>query len=669
MSQILLDASKHSIKSVTIFSSSKAEVIRNFSVDLEKGHNEVQISCLPSSIDTESARVTGLGDAVLFDVVCKISDEKKHSKHKYAGAGTSLTRKKALLESEKKIKGHEADMFAQFGYTLNAENQTASDVESFLDKFVGRSRNILRDIAKLDEEMSEVDDEHAELERKIMQDRKRAPTHGQVTAVIMAKNAGTIQMTLTYMVSGASWTPTYDLRATTEGGKPPKTVTLHYRAAIVQNTGEDWTSANLSLSTASPGIFTQLPTLRSLRIVPLHNIGFKSNNIFPQQFSQQTQPVASGLFGQPAQQQQQQQASGFGAFGQRPGGTSTGGLFGGASNSTNSTSLFGSTSGVTLPGITSLFGSTSTAPTGGFGSSPAPQPAATQGAQPGESNQGEDNWTTVDAISGGDAQETDGNEPTVGSWSSPTTSVTESAVASSFRIDDLCSIPSDNSSHKVTVAVLPFEANVHYVAVPRATPVAFLQCAVTNTSEYRLLRGPVNIYMDESPVSKTSISDVNPEETFRCTLGPDPSLRIKLIRLPRTLTTVGSAFAAQTTSASYKFRLLIQNTHTFPVRDIILRDSIPLPSAENTSNSQIKVVLKEPVGLSEATPGTLVDVKKADAGSGSSAKVRWENLTGDKEGKFEWVLNIGAGEEVKVESEYEVRAPSDFKWTLQESLF
>ena len=105
------------------------------------------------------------------------------------------------------------------------------------------------------------------------------------------------------------------------------------------------------------------------------------------------------------------------------------------------------------------------------------------------------------------------------------------------------------------------------------------------------------------------------------------------------------------------------------MRDIILRDSIPLPAAENATNSQIKVVLKEPASLSETTPGTLAEVKKAEAGSNSSAKVRWENFTGDKEGRFEWVMNVGAGEEVKVESEYEVRAPSDFKWTLQQSTF
>jgi len=384
------------------------------------------------------------------------------------------------------------------------------------------------------------------------------------------------------------------------------------------------------------------------------------------------------------------------SFGAQPA-SSMGGLFKGSAvpsvglapqqigfsaNPSSTSSLFGSTSTTTVPAnppqdATSLFGSESTAvPTNPGTSLPFAGGAAGHtgtslfgSTQPAEKSQTDDSWTTVDAISGGNAQESVGDGANPGSWSSPATSVTESAVASSFRIDGLCSIPSDSSSHKATVAVLPFEADVHYVAVPRTTPVAFLQCAVTNTSEYRLLHGPVSVYMDESPVSRTYISDVNPEETFRCTLGPDPSLRIKLIRLPRTVTTVGSAFAAQTTSASYKHRLTVQNTHTFPVKDLILRDSVPLPPAEGSTNSQIKIVLKGPVGLSEAAAGVLVDVKNAQAGSNSSAKVRWEKYTGDKEGKFEWVLNVDAGEDIKVETEYEVRAPSDFNWTLQESIF
>ena len=167
---------------------------------------------------------------------------------------------------------------------------------------------------------------------------------------------------------------------------------------------------------------------------------------------------------------------------------------------------------------------------------------------------------------------------------------------------------------------------------------------------------------------------------FKCTLGPDPSLRVILTKVPRTTSTTGSAFAAQTTCATYRQRIKVQNTHTFPIKDLLLRDAVPLPFAENQqqqpgvaaanqNNSNIKVVLKEPAGLSEARAGEAIEVKKKTGtklGANSSAKVRWEGRTGDKDGKYQWVLCLGAGEEVEVESEYEVRAPSDFSWVLQE---
>ncbi len=149
------------------------------------------------------------------------------------------------------------------------------------------------------------------------------------------------------MVGGAAWSPSYDLRASTEGGKPPKTVTLHYRAAIIHNSGEDWTNINLSLSTASPGLFTQIPILRSLRIVPGHSPGFRQHNnvlpgVFPQMHKLQQSQVS--LFGQ-----QQMPARPSGAFS----------VFGGsrpldvpANPHQGTTSPFGASSS-NLPGVTS----------------------------------------------------------------------------------------------------------------------------------------------------------------------------------------------------------------------------------------------------------------------------------------------------------------------------
>ncbi len=65
-----------------------------------------------------------------------------------------------------------------------------------------------------------------------------------------------------YMVPGARWSPSYSV-ALGAGGKGAE---LSLRAAVAQRSGEDWTGARLILSTADAAAWTELPTLKSVRI-------------------------------------------------------------------------------------------------------------------------------------------------------------------------------------------------------------------------------------------------------------------------------------------------------------------------------------------------------------------------------------------------------------------
>lgn len=62
-----------------------------------------------------------------------------------------------------------------------------------------------------------------------------------------------------------------------------------------------------------------------------------------------------------------------------------------------------------------------------------------------------------------------------GSWTETKAIVVEGAVSSSFRIEGNCTIPSEATAHKATIAVLTFNAQINHVAVPRSAPSAFLQ--------------------------------------------------------------------------------------------------------------------------------------------------------------------------------------------------
>ena len=59
----------------------------------------------------------------------------------------------------------------------------------------------------------------------------------------------------------AGWTPIYDARLITGGKNKEASLTIARRASITQESGEDWTDADLTLSTTRPGGTTSAPEL------------------------------------------------------------------------------------------------------------------------------------------------------------------------------------------------------------------------------------------------------------------------------------------------------------------------------------------------------------------------------------------------------------------------
>jgi uncharacterized protein (TIGR02231 family) len=64
-------------------------------------------------------------------------------------------------------------------------------------------------------------------------------------------------LSISYLISGASWYPSYDARATEDG----RSVELTCKAVVQQSTGEDWDQAHFTLSTIQPYLVRQKPAL------------------------------------------------------------------------------------------------------------------------------------------------------------------------------------------------------------------------------------------------------------------------------------------------------------------------------------------------------------------------------------------------------------------------
>jgi hypothetical protein len=77
--------------------------------------------------------------------------------------------------------------------------------------------------------------------------------------------------------------------------------------------------------------------------------------------------------------------------------------------------------------------------------------------------------------------------------------------------------------------------------------------------------------------------------------------------------------------------------------------------AVSNEDKRIRVILCKPTKLAEA--------KESEEVTANGAKVSWAK-DGLKDGLIEWVAEVKSGEEVKLETEFEVRAPADSKWLI-----
>ncbi|TFL07849.1 hypothetical protein BDV98DRAFT_521053 [Pterulicium gracile] len=594
-----IESPDHPIHSITVYNSSKAEIVRLFPIQLQDGLNKIEIKSLPATIDTKSIRVSGLGDARLHDVLCLLNERKRPGPTDSSEVLTQLRTSQGRLQRERESLVHEGKILTDYSRTLTGEHVSPSDLESFIKTFSQHSRQNLGAVADLDDKIEQMSKKiRATLDEISL--RKGPKAVGEVSIVVAANSAANIDLKLTYIVSNASWQPTYELHATTTDGKPSSTVTLNYRAHVTQSTGEDWTDAQLTLSTSNTSMNTTIPELPTLKIKPKPKpppMPVPMTRSAPPPPPARAMPMMAMSFGGPQ--------------------------------------------------------------------SHSRHVVTNADEAPIESDEEDEDM-------GFCFMDDEVPAPTK-------TVVKDSALSVSYSVQGRATIPSDGIAHMVSLAELEFESNVKHIAVPRVESIVYLQCEVKNTSEYRLLPGSVGVILDDSFVSQTSILDVPAGDTFTCTLGVDPAIKITYSRKATHSDVKAGAFSEAKRTTTYTVRISVTNKHTFTLEDLVIREALPMVDVANpfsgdemtstsssSSGSKARVLLRKPLGLAEGTP---VDVFTLEGGkgeeTGSGIKVRWSKVeggSGDKDGKFEWFGQLAQGEKVELEAMWDIKAPEDVKW-------
>ncbi len=251
------------IEEVTVYESG-AQVTRTAKTNLPAGRAALILRGVSSQLDKQSLQVSG--DFTILSVVhqtsflsdSKKTDERSRLEAQKESLDEKITLNKALLTVCK----HEEAML-----TKNQEINGRTTVLKVTDlkESIDFHRNRLTELATKQLELNKTNRQlELEIKKINAQLTQLAPTQETTTSeIIVTVQSQTAKpqadLTVSYFVPNAGWTPTYDLRVK-DVAHP---LEIGYKATVYQYSGEEWNNIKLILSTANPRKNNQAPELQT----------------------------------------------------------------------------------------------------------------------------------------------------------------------------------------------------------------------------------------------------------------------------------------------------------------------------------------------------------------------------------------------------------------------
>ncbi|MEQ4302237.1 DUF4139 domain-containing protein [Plantactinospora sp. B6F1] len=265
------------IVAVTVFPD-RARVTRRADLQLPAGEHRIRIGPLPLGLHRDSLRVSGHGPAsvlgvdVLTEVQPRTSDrtaaELEQRRRELTGELAELADADAVETGREEFLTRLAQRAGgTYARALAGGEATPADVLGFTDSVAEQTAASQARRRELGRRRDETQDRLAAVERELAAlPGKRQPDRLAADVVVRSDPADAeqpgdgsgsaeVRLELSYVVPGAGWTSSYDLRLVDEN------LTLTWFGLVSQRTGEDWPECELQLSTARPTTGTALPEL------------------------------------------------------------------------------------------------------------------------------------------------------------------------------------------------------------------------------------------------------------------------------------------------------------------------------------------------------------------------------------------------------------------------
>ena len=263
------------IREATVFLQS-AQITRTGKATLPVGRGSIVLTDLSPQIDQNSVRFGVTGDFTILTVTPRITSIEPDMKlpeyvelEKEKVTITDVLARQqikidALQEEEKYIMTNKASGGDQSRITVEELQQMGTFLRQRLSEIRVEKLDIAAGIKKDKDRLNEINKEINELKKS--QTKRIA----EVVVQYQAEKSTNAEFQLTYLINGASWRPTYDLRVM----DLEKPVELSYGALVNQATNEDWEDITLTLSTGNPRQQQNAPKIRTWWLNPNQPIAY-----------------------------------------------------------------------------------------------------------------------------------------------------------------------------------------------------------------------------------------------------------------------------------------------------------------------------------------------------------------------------------------------------------
>ncbi len=255
------------ITQVTVYAD-RAEVVRTFKGRLEAGEQTLVFDRLPGATRLDQLRVEGRGAFTLVDIRPETIQTKEVANAQVRALQDALKaqdlRQQALNQTEARLTFQKSALDKMLARLTTAGKESANPEmdplkwAAFLDFQDKQLAEVDRQLLALQADREAVRAEVDRLNRELgalRGNERRSRLLAKVNLDV--RQAGEVEVNLSYLVRGPSWSPSYDMRADTKA----KTLEVTYRAEVRQATGEDWRGVSLRLSTAQPGLAGREPKM------------------------------------------------------------------------------------------------------------------------------------------------------------------------------------------------------------------------------------------------------------------------------------------------------------------------------------------------------------------------------------------------------------------------